>query len=163
MKVLKYVMLTWPILALLSCGKEKIEHYQLDSIFRAIKLNKADSANVEEFNICEYIPSAWDSIVIVNPYTVMSRMDALNLSNFSSIESEIENVILQDNKCSLLFVKRNKVIGYGTVQLRPIDFSGFPAPQILDMPTIKRSDCRKLYLKRGQYETDIYYEVMIRQ
>ena len=129
------------------CGHEKVERYPLDSIFNKIEPIPTDS--LTKINICKYIPSDWDSILVVIPYAVLSRQDDLKeLTNFSTIKSEIKDIEYSDMICYLLFVKSNKVIGYGEVKRSPIDFASFP-PEGKSIGVIRRSDCDKFFLKKG--------------
>lgn len=135
------------------CRQEKAERYSLDSIFNKVELILTDSIN--KINICEYIPSDWDSILIIKPYTAVSQQETLNeLVNFSKIKSEIEDIEFADAICYLLFVKNEKIVGYGSIRRSPIDFAFFP-PESQNVAIIKRSDCDKLFLKKGTAKLSI--------
>jgi len=142
-------VLLMSLLVFYGCRQEKVERYPLDSLFNTAKLISTDS--VTKVDICKHVPSDWDSILIVKPYTVISTQEDLReLTNFSNIESDINDIEYSDMICYLLFVKSKKVIGYGEVTRTPFDFAASFPPVGKKLGVIKRSDCEKLYIKRGR-------------
>ncbi len=140
------VVLLCSTLFFLKCSKESINHYSFDSVFNATRIDQIDS--MIQFNICDYIKSDWDSILIVKPYTDVSKQILLKkLKNFSEVKSKIKDIEFGDQVCYLILVKEKIIIGYGEVSRNHIDFATFPDTDNSTMGILKRESCDRLFFK----------------
>ena len=149
MKTIRFILLSLllcgSILIFNKCDKGRIEQYPLDSIFNKVKMSSMDS--LKPLNICDYVNTDWDSILILKPYTNPSKESVLKkLNNFSSIKSQIEGIQYGDHSCYLLFVKNMSAVGFSVVNRGSIDFTTFPSVDDNGVAILNRQDCNRLFL-----------------
>jgi len=131
------------------CSNEPIVEYSLDSFLESIRIDSADTIQV---NVCDIIEARWDSILIITPYTPVSKQKILrDLNNYFSIKSRIRDIRQTDFYSYLVFVRDDRAIGFSQVLHEPVDFADLPVSDNRSpgVAVLNKTNCARLYMKKN--------------
>lgn len=131
------------------CGNEPIVEYSLDSFLVSIRIDSADAIQV---NVCDIIEAEWDSILVIKPYTPVSKQTVLrDLKNYFSIKSRIRDIRQTDFYSYLVFVRNDRAIGFSRVPSVPVDFADLPVSDNRSpgVAVVSKTNCARLYMKKN--------------
>jgi len=137
------------ILLLSRCSNDPITEYSLDSFLETLVIDSTDTVQV---NVCDIIEARWDSILVIKPYTLVSKQSVLrDLKNYRDIKSRVKDIRQTDFYSYLVFVRNNRAIGFSRVDRGPVDFANLP---VIDnrspsVAVLRKTDCASLYMKKN--------------
>jgi hypothetical protein len=105
-----------------------------------------------QVNVCDIIEARWDSILVITPYTPVSKQKILrDLNNYFSIKSRIKDIRQTDFYSYLVFVRNNRAIGFSRVSRVPVDFANLPVSDNRSpcVAVLSKTNCARLYLKKN--------------
>lgn len=90
---MKYYLVFVSVISILlfsRCGNDPIAEYSLDSFLETLVIDSTDTVQV---NVCDIIEARWDSILVIKPYTPVSRQSVLrDLKNYRNIKPGIREI-----------------------------------------------------------------------
>ena len=131
------------------CSNDPIAEYSLDSFLDKIVIDSTDTVQV---NVCDIIEVKWDSILVIRPYTPVSKQSVLReLKNYRNIKPGIKDIRQTDFYSYLVFVRNNRAIGFSRVDHGPVDFANLPVTDIRSpsVAVLSKTDCANLYMKNN--------------
>jgi hypothetical protein len=131
------------------CSYEPIVEYSLDSFLGNIKIDSTDTIQV---NVCDIIEARWDSLLVITPYTPVSKQAVLrHLKNYFKIKPKIKDIRYTDFYYYLVFTRNNKAIGFSRVHYGPVYFVNLPVNDKRSpcVAVLGKKNCDKLYMKRN--------------
>ena len=131
------------------CSNDPIAEYSLDSFLDKIVIDSTDTVQV---NVCDIIKVKWDSILVIRPYTPVSKQSVLReLKNYRNIKPGIKDIRQTDFYSYLVFVRNNRAIGFSRVDHGPVDFANLPVTdnRSPSVAVLRKTDCANLYMKNN--------------
>jgi len=131
------------------CSNDPIAEYSLDSFLDKIVIDSTDTVQV---NVCDIIEARWDSILVIKPYTPVSKQSVLReLKNYRNIKPGIKDIRQTDFYSYLVFVRNNRAIGFSRVDRGPVDFANLPVTdnRSPSVAVLRKTDCANLYMKKN--------------
>ena len=121
--------------------KDPIKKLDINQSLIAIS-NKVnlDTAGTQKIQFCELVHfKDWDKMIIIPPYLPWEMLEKQQIDNLHQLKDSIIYKTLNDSKCTLLFLRDNKITAYAVVDRMPIDFAEpfyndkIPKPVLKDM------------------------------
>lgn len=144
------------------CKSSSVEKINFDKMFSDISsdANRSLSSSGINVDFCSRLNRDWDSIVVITPYASIDKIKKLALANFESISSEVESAKYSEQQTQLLLVKKNQIIGYGSLSYKPLDLSSL-LHQDGSPVIISQADCNLMAIvKVAQHPGSWRLEIM---
>jgi len=158
-----FLVVNAAVLFLLGCGRaEPVYKYTLNDLFPksySDSLDKDNTHDVFDFSLCQDTRTAWDSILVINPYINSSLVGSLPFKNYAAVKGVIDDHYLDEHTCTILFVAQSKYVGYGVISRNALDFLTMNIGSSKPFTWITRRDCDKLHLKKESLNNNNFYSL----
>ncbi|MGF1925034.1 MAG: hypothetical protein ACQUHE_12715 [Bacteroidia bacterium] len=144
------------VLFQLGCTDEKIERYDISPILKAKAELATKPATLVKLELCDIDLFNWNRIIIIPPYTTVTKIKSYKLDNSSFVEKHLLDTLYRETDCLLLFVQNNNVVRYSYVSREFIDFNYINNTNT-NRTLSKEIACERLYIKNINSTLKLYY------
>jgi hypothetical protein len=150
--IMKSCLVIFSIISILlftKCSNDPIAEYYLHHFQDNLRIDSGDTIQI---NMCDIIEAKWDSILVIKPYTPVSKQSVLrDLKNYRNIKSRIKDIRQTDFYSYLVFIRDHKAIGFSRVYHGQLDFANLPVTdnRSPSVAVLSKTDCANLYMKKN--------------
>ena len=149
--IMKSCLVIFSIISILlftKCSNDPIAEYYLHHFQDNLRIDSGDTIQI---NMCDIIEAKWDSILVIKPYTPVSKQSVLReLKNYRNIKSRIKDIRQTDFYSYLVFIRDHKAIGFSRVYHGPVDFANLPVTddRSPSVTVVSKTNCARLFMKK---------------
>ena len=143
-----------------ACKDTKVEKVNLEKAFESpISVLKQGESDSLKFDLCSFIPLAWDSLVVVTGYSTPLNLEILGFENDHVLGQFIDMV--PEQSTVLLYVKSNRIVGYSDLGKSLLRFDFISRHRYKGYTILNYKECDFLMIRTYMWNGHRNYDLIL--